>query len=138
MSLKTEHPLFNKYVVLLKISDLPVLTEISTQRIHQEIIGYYRMMGDLHPNVVLSLGFVTSDSPGLGLVVPEHVHGTVTQYLGQNPAADRERLVSGSTSSHTECLISFLVPRYRSGTAPYTWHVPGHRARGYQTGPSAS
>lgn len=57
-------------------------------------MNYYRTMGDPHSNVVSSLGFVTSDSSSLGIVLPEYAGGTVTRYLEKNPDADREQLVS--------------------------------------------
>ena len=60
-----------------------------------------------HPNIIKFIGFAiesTSDHPTAALVSEWCKHGNVVQYLVQNPAAEREKLVS-QYRSHLVCVL---------------------------------
>lgn len=71
----------------------------TVQRIIREMVIWYKLLNIPHANLVGFYGFVTDIEEGIGLVSPLFSEGSIIEYLGRNPLADRIALV-GFFSRH--------------------------------------
>ena len=80
-------------VALFVLQPGTLLTVKVGQKIFREMVVWYRLSSEPHPNIVSFFGFVTNDPEGLALVSSRFSRGSATKYLRDNPLAERESLV---------------------------------------------